>query len=88
MKTSAEKFFEVRDTLGLTQIEFGQYLGITCVTVRNYEKSEPLLNEHQRFLLQKIGINPAFILCDDQSMLIKGKSIVDAREAVRKEVSA
>lgn len=85
MKTPGQKLFEARDALGLNQSEFGEILGITSVTLRSYERGDPRLNQHQRWTLEGVGINPAYILCDDPKidMLMPKVTIVQARESVR-----
>lgn len=85
MKTSGQKLFEARDSLGLSQSEFSEILKIAIPTLRSYEKGDPRLNQHHRWTLEKIGINPVYILCDDTKidMLMPKTTIVQARDNAR-----
>lgn len=59
---SRDRFLEVRKALGFTQEQMAALLGVTIMSIRNYEQKEPVLGEEKRHILQKIGVNAAYIL--------------------------
>jgi DNA-binding XRE family transcriptional regulator len=91
MFKSSDRFRKVRETIDLTQNEMGSILGVTSMTIHRWENSEPVLDENKRFLLKKIGINPASILLGEPEDFILEEFTIDqvktlAKEAAKQEV--
>lgn len=83
-----KRFFEVRDSLGLSQSEIGKLLNVSYVTIGNWEKGEPKLSGNQYIVLQIIGIEPKYVISGNTEMLMDGVTITDARRKARKLLEA
>jgi transcriptional regulator with XRE-family HTH domain len=88
MTKTSDRFKEVRDSLGLTQAEMGNLLGVSTPTIQRWESGEPALDENKRFKLQKIGINPASILIGEpEDFILEQFTIKQARDLARAEIN-
>lgn len=84
---SADRHRELREVMGLTQIEYALWLGISEATVVRWESIEPLFKSVHREKLSSVGINPAFVEYDHGDILQPGFNIVEIRKKLKAEVS-
>jgi transcriptional regulator with XRE-family HTH domain len=85
MDLAKQRIRRLRESILLTQAEFGKLIGANEMTIRNYESKGPKLRDSVLLKLKNVGINPLYLFGSD-SFLLPGFSIVNVQDAVREIV--
>ncbi len=84
MKTTGQRFKEIRQSLDLSQQEFGSKLGITSQGISNIEKNKSFLTLDKMQALKEFNVNLNFLVYGDGEMfnnkVSNDKFIIKSRE--------